>query len=104
MFKLLRNPGIDYKESISPPFVAWVRICKAFKERNRFPACRAGTTALFDVPAWQAISAGLLDSLESIPGLLKTLQIRAHYVQYNSYFLLYYYIQEEVSSSVTHTQ
>jgi hypothetical protein len=33
----------------------WARICKTFKEpRNRFPAWRAGTTTLFDVPARQA--------------------------------------------------
>jgi hypothetical protein len=47
--KRLRSPGIDSKESIPPVFVAW----------------RAGTTTLFAVP-----------SLESIPVLLKRLQIR----------------------------
>jgi hypothetical protein len=31
IFKLLRNPGINYKESIPPAYVAW----------------RAGTTTLF---------------------------------------------------------
>jgi hypothetical protein len=51
------------------------RICKPFKEpRNRFPARRAGTTSLFDVPTSQG---GGIDSLESLPGLLKLLQIRA---------------------------
>jgi hypothetical protein len=50
------------------------RICKSFEEsRNRFPAWRPGTTTLFDVPGRQAIQ-GLV---ESIPGLLKRLQIRA---------------------------
>jgi hypothetical protein len=50
-------------------------ICKPFQEpRNRFPPWRAGTTTLYDVPARQA---GGIDFLESIPGLLKRLQIRA---------------------------
>jgi hypothetical protein len=55
------------------------RICKPFfqEPRNRFPASRAGSTTLFDVPARQATQAGRIDSLESIPGLLKSLQIRA---------------------------
>jgi hypothetical protein len=48
-----------------------------FKEtRNRFPAWGAGTTTLFYVPAHQA---GGIGSLESIPGLLKRLPIRALY-------------------------
>jgi hypothetical protein len=52
-----------------------VRICKPFKEhRNRFPAWRAGATTLFDVTACQATVHKLS---ESIPGLLKRLQIRA---------------------------
>ncbi len=52
------------------------RICKPFKEpRNRFPD---GTTTLLDVPARQATwEAGGVDSLESVPGLLKRLQILA---------------------------
>ncbi len=38
------------------------RICRPFKEsRNRFPAWRAGTTALFVVPARQA--AWLVESI-----------------------------------------
>ncbi len=54
------------------------RICKPFKEpRNRFPTWRVRKTALSDVPARQATLAGLIDSLESISGLLKRLQIRA---------------------------
>ncbi len=53
------------------------RNCKPFKElRNRFPAWRAGPTILFDVPARQATLASGIDSLESIPGLHKRLQIR----------------------------
>jgi hypothetical protein len=42
IFKLSRSPGIDFKESISPAYVACrVRICKPFKKpRNRFPAWR----------------------------------------------------------------
>jgi hypothetical protein len=43
--------------------------------RNRFPAWWTGTTNLFDVPACQAIWAGGIDSLESISGLRKRLQI-----------------------------
>ncbi len=38
---------------------------------------RAGTITLFVVPAGQATLAGEIDTLESIPGLLKRLQIRA---------------------------
>jgi hypothetical protein len=53
----------------------WARICKPFKEpRNRFPA---GATTLFDVPARLATKAGGISFLESIPGFLKRLQIRA---------------------------
>jgi hypothetical protein len=41
--------------SAPTPFYSRARICKPFKEpRNQFPACRAGTTSLFDVPARQA--------------------------------------------------
>ncbi len=47
----------------------------------RFPACRAITTTLFDIPAHQATEAGGIDSLELIPGLLKRVQIRTQYVQ-----------------------
>jgi hypothetical protein len=59
--KRLRSPEIDSKESIPPAYVAW----------------QADTTTLFDVPARQSASACGMDSLESIPGLLKRLQIRA---------------------------
>ncbi len=52
------------------------RIRKPFKE-PRFPAWRVGMTTLFDEPSHQASYAGGIDSLESIPGLLKRLQIRA---------------------------
>ncbi len=68
------------------------RICKLFNERrNRFPAWRAGTKTLFDVPAppgykrWRNrfLERFLrIDSLESIPGLLKRLQIMAQTVKY----------------------
>ncbi len=54
------------------------RICKPFQEsRHRFPAWRAGTTTLLVVPARHATWAGEIESSESIPGLLKRLQIRA---------------------------
>ncbi len=57
---------------------ARARICRPYKEhRNWFPVWRAGTATLFDVPASQATLAGGIDSLESIPGLLKRQQIRA---------------------------
>ncbi len=50
----------------------------AFQEpRNRFQAWRAGTTTLFVVQARQASWVGGIDSSDSIPGLLKCLQIRA---------------------------
>ncbi len=42
-----------------------IRICKPFKQpRNRFPAWRAGSTTLLDVPARQATQAGLLKRLQ----------------------------------------
>ncbi len=38
------------------------RICQPFQEpRNRFPAWRAGTTTIFDVPVHQATLAGGID-------------------------------------------
>jgi hypothetical protein len=53
------------------------RICKPLKEpRNRLPSWGAGTTTLFEVRARQATLAGWIDSLESIPVLLKRLQNR----------------------------
>jgi hypothetical protein len=68
------TPG---RSHLYPPPVR-ARICKPFKEpRNRFSAWRAGTTTLFVVPARQASWAGGIESSESIPGLLKHLQIRA---------------------------
>jgi len=63
IFKRLWSPGIDSKASIPPAYVAW----------------RAGTITLFDEAARQAtryIGWRYL-SLESVPGLLKRLQIRA---------------------------
>jgi hypothetical protein len=54
----LRSPGIDSKESIPTTYVSW----------------RPGTIAIFVVPARQA---GGIDASDSIPGLLKCLQIRA---------------------------
>ncbi len=61
--------------------LAGARIFKTFKEpRNRFQAWRAGSKTLFDITTRQATWAG--DSLESIPGLLKRLQIRA--LQYDN--------------------
>jgi hypothetical protein len=45
-------------------------LCKPFKElRNRFPAWRAGTPALFVVPDRQATQAGGIDYYALIPGL-----------------------------------
>ncbi len=62
------------------PFLTYwplrARICKPFNEpRNRFQP--ASTATLFDVPTRKDTSAGGIESLESIPGLLKHLQIRA---------------------------
>jgi hypothetical protein len=59
--KCLRRPEIDSKELIPPAYVAW----------------QAGTTALLDVLVRQAPKAGGIDSLESIPGLLKRFPIWA---------------------------
>ncbi len=57
------------------------RICKPFKEpRNRFPAWRAGMTTLFVAPGRHATQAGGIESSESIPSLLKRLQIRALHI------------------------
>jgi hypothetical protein len=42
---------------------------------------RAGTTTLFDVPTRQPTQARGIDFLESIPVLLKRLQIRAPYLR-----------------------
>ncbi len=72
-----------YENPISTKFLAPIkedraRICRLLKKpRNLFPAWRAGTTTLFVVPARQATQAGWIDSLESISGLYKRLQIRA---------------------------
>jgi hypothetical protein len=57
--KRLWSPGIDSKVSIPPTYVAW----------------RAGTTNRVIVPALQATLASGIDTLESIPGLLKGLKI-----------------------------
>ncbi len=63
--------GLSYR-------LARARICKPFNEpRNRFLAWRAGTTTLFVVSTRQASKAYGIDSSESIPGLLKRLQIQA---------------------------
>ncbi len=56
--KRLWKPGICSKESIPPAYVAW----------------RAGTITQFVEPPRQATG---IDCLESIPGLLKCLQIQA---------------------------
>ncbi len=57
----LRSLGIDSKESIPPAYVAR----------------RTGTITIFVLPLRQATYAGESYSLESIPGLLKRLRIRA---------------------------
>ncbi len=59
IFKRLRRPGIDSKESIPP----------AYKAR------RAGTTDRVIVRSYQPARLHML--AESIPGLLKRLKIRA---------------------------
>ncbi len=57
---------------------ARARICKPFKEPGiDSQHGQAGTTTLLVVPARQVTLAGRIDSSESIPGLLKRLQIRA---------------------------
>ncbi len=88
--------GLSYR-----PASSWARICKPFKApRKGFPTWRDGTTTLYGAPAryiglavnskesipgllkhleiWtQTTYAGGIDSLELIHGLLKSLQIRA---------------------------
>ncbi len=57
-------------QNVMDPDLTWARICEPFKEpRNRFPAWRAGTTTIFDVPAGQAKQAGI-DSLNRFLGSL----------------------------------
>jgi len=63
----------------------WAQICKPFKEpRNRFLAAR------YDNPIWRIGPPGYIgwqiDSLESIPALLKRLQIRALNSQWISFW------------------
>jgi hypothetical protein len=60
-FLTFKEPRNRSKESILPAYVA----------------CRTDTITLFVIPAGKAIFSGGIDSLESIPGLLKRLQIRA---------------------------
>jgi hypothetical protein len=65
--------GADGKQR----WFARARIYKPFKKpRNRFPAWRICPTTSLDAPASQATQAGGIDFFESIPGLLKRLQIR----------------------------
>jgi hypothetical protein len=60
--------------NLASALLARARICKPFKEpSNRLLAWRAGTTTLFVVYR----AARLHRLAESIPGLLKRLQIRA---------------------------
>ena len=68
---LLRNPGIDYQP--------W----------------RAGRTTLFDVPTRQARG---IDLLESIPGLLKRLQIRTQYLRAVNFLSIVPVVRAQASS------
>jgi hypothetical protein len=69
---------VSFPTKLEPQQAYRARIFKPFKEpRNRFLAWRTGMTTLYVVPARQATQAGGTDSSESIPGLLKCLQIRA---------------------------
>ncbi len=75
-----RLQGID-----SASLCSRTRISKPFKKsRNWFQPWRASTTAIFDVMSRQATEAGGIVSLESIPGILTRLQIRALAVQHDN--------------------
>jgi hypothetical protein len=63
--KLLRSPGIDSKEAIPQSYVA----CAEILEESIGARNRVGIELL--VPACQATKAGGIDSLDSVPGLLK---------------------------------
>ncbi len=62
---------------LTPTEPAFVDLLRSL--RNRFTACRAGTTTLFVVPARQATQARGIDSSEWVLGLHKRSQIRALY-------------------------
>jgi hypothetical protein len=69
IFKLLRIPGIDSKESIPKAYVAWRARAGIFKQ---------------SMGGRNQVGIGLsyrlgIQSLESIPELLKRLKIRAQY-------------------------
>jgi hypothetical protein len=67
------DPDPDSAESLDPVPPHRAHICKPFKEpRNRFPACGPVTQ-----PYLPYRPARLRRLAESIPGLLKRLQIRA---------------------------
>jgi hypothetical protein len=67
IFKLLRSPGIDSKESIHLAYLARVRILKqSMGARNRE-----------EIGLWYRLIARLHRLAESIPGLLKCLKIPA---------------------------
>jgi hypothetical protein len=79
IFKLLRNPGIDSKELISPAYVAWragARICRRLRSPEIDPASFCSLAGQYDkyrvvVPARRARNRLL--------GSLNGLQIRARY-------------------------
>ncbi len=75
----LTKSGFDHSSVLESPLRLQTqnRICRPFKEpRNQFPAQRAGTTTLFDVPARQPTQACGINSLEWTTRLLKRLHIR----------------------------
>jgi hypothetical protein len=80
--KRLRSPGIDYKVSIPPAYVAWLA---SMSNRVLVPATQDGNRFLGSLKGLQiraqAKQAGRIDSFEAIPGLLKSLKIRAQ-IQY----------------------
>ncbi len=67
IFKLLRGPGIDSKESILPAYMAWAEIFKH----------TVGARNQVGIGYRQATKACGIDSLESIPELLKCFKIPA---------------------------
>ncbi len=74
-FKLFRSPQTVFLARVEsePEFVNLL----SSPGIDSRPVVPGGITTLCDVPAHQATYAGRIDSLESIPRLLKRLQIRA---------------------------
>ncbi len=84
----LWSPGINFEESIPPAYVAWRA---GTKNRVVVPVRQAGNRFLGSINGLQIRAqdsyVGGVDSLESIPGLLKSLKIPSLLFNYRYYFL-----------------